>query len=347
MSIVEKEESASEQLLNMSSLFTPWALRVAASLGLADKICDGANNAEELARLTGSHPDSLARVMRHLVNIGVLAVDTSGQFSLTDLGKVLRSDHPSRLVQILDQNDPLIQAIDEATPGIVGCVKSGTPAWASYHGADFWSYLSSNSSLSGTFDNTMEIQGKRVGEELAATYDWQSIGRVADIGGGVGVILGSLLRSNLSLLGMLVDLPITVSRAEIRLKSLGLANRVELYGRSFFDELPAGADVFLLSHVLHDWPDNKSAEILARCKEASPPHGRILVVERLVADLGEESSLSVSNRDLAVMVILGSRERSEEEFRLLGESVGLVLSRVRPLIVEQSVFLLEFLPTDK
>ena len=111
-------------------------------------------------------------------------------------------------------------------------------------------------------------------------------------------------------------------------------DRAEVTPGSFFDPLPAGADAYLLCDILHDWDDEHAHRILARCVEALPPNGRLLVVEPVG---GRRAS---TEYDLAMLVIFGGRERRVEEFRALGAAHGLVLATVRDLTDQRC--LLEF-----
>src|SRR6266540_2004181 len=71
--------------------------------------------------------------------------------------------------------------------------------------------------------------------------------------------------------GTLVDFPGTVARSSKVFEGAGVADRVTTVGQSFFDPLPAGADLYLLRKVLNDWPDRETNAILRRCGEADRP----------------------------------------------------------------------------
>ena len=79
--------------------------------------------------------------------------------------------------------------------------------------------------------------------------------------------------------GTLADLPETAARARQYLAGLGLDDRCEVVGQSFFDPLPAGADAYLLSRIIHDWDDAAASAVLRRCAEAAGSTGRVLVIE--------------------------------------------------------------------
>ena len=72
------------------------AIYVAAELGIADVLKDGAKPAEEIAAATGTHAPALRRVLRSLASVGLFSTDSQGRFSLTPLGASLQSDAPGR-----------------------------------------------------------------------------------------------------------------------------------------------------------------------------------------------------------------------------------------------------------
>jgi hypothetical protein len=139
---------------------------------------------------------------------------------------------------------------------------------------------------------------------------------VVDVGGGTGAMLAEVLRSRPGVWGILVDLPRTVARSGDTFKAAGVADRVTAVGQSFFDPLPAGADLYLLRSVLNDWPDGETVAILRRCAEAARPSGRIVVMGGVIPD-GMPPRLSIE------MVLLGARFNTVEEFRRLAAEAGL------------------------
>jgi len=100
----------------------------------------------------------------------------------------------------------------------------------------------------------------------------------------------------------------------------GVADRCELMAGDFFGDLPAGADAYLLSRVLHDWADDDARRILGACRSAMPPGGRLLIVEALLPERAAEQP-AVIRMDLYMLVLLGARERTEaQSCRLLSDS---------------------------
>ena len=139
---------------------------------------------------------------------------------------------------------------------------------------------------------------------------------VVDVGGGTGAMLAEILRTRPRIHGTLVDLPRTVARSGEMFQAAGVAARVRTVGQSFFDTLPAGADLYLLRGVLNDWPDREATAILRRCAEAARPTGRVVILKGVGPDDGP--------RGLAIeMVLLGGKHRTVAQFRELARESGL------------------------
>ncbi|GLF96866.1 methyltransferase [Streptomyces yaizuensis] len=342
------EASAVERVARLATLFTPWALRTAVTLRLFDLIEEGNHRPDELAARSGADPGALQRLLRYLADLDVLA-RTGDTYRLTPLGQVLTSRHPSRTARFLDQDDAWARTGDRAVPGLLHAVRTGGPAWERHHGLPFWASLDGDTALGEAFDRAMAVHADGFGPWLAGAWDWSSVTRVADIGGGTGTTLVTLLEHHPHLRGVLVDLPRTVERAtrEIAAAGPGVVSRAEMVGRSFFEPLPPGAGAYLLAHVLHDWPDRECVRVLRGCAGAAGGRGRVLVVDRIRADTGDAAAgpLAVGRRDLAMLVLLGGRERTEEEFRALGEAAGLRLTATTPA-PEPGLHLIEFAPAD-
>ncbi|HEX2297472.1 MAG TPA: methyltransferase, partial [Pseudonocardiaceae bacterium] len=130
------------------------------------------------------------------------------------------------------------------------------------------------------------------------------------------------------------ELEPTAGDASRTFSAHGLDDRTEVTAGSIFDPLPAGADAYLLSDILHNWDDEHAHRILARCVAAAHPTSRVLVIEPV------GGRRAITEMDLAMLVIYGSRERRVDEFRTLAASHGLVLDTVTDLTDQRC--LLEF-----
>ncbi len=123
--------------------------------------------------------------------------------------------------------------------------------------------------------------------ELAARYDFSRHRLLLDIGGGQGTYAVEVCRRYRRLRATVFDLPPALEIARERIAGARLANRIDLAAGDFFqDSLPHGADVALLSAILHDWPPEKVAAILGRVHAALPKGGTLLVRELFIDDDG-------------------------------------------------------------
>lgn len=338
------EMSAEEQVAHMTTLFTPWALRTAVTLGLFDYLAEQPRTPKELAALSGADPDGIARLLRYLDGLKFVCRDVSGTLRLTQRGEVLRKGHPSQMAAFLDQTNAWARAGDRIVPSLLHAVRIGGPAWEEEFGAPFWQTLGADSELAEAFDRAMSVHAGGAGPWLAEAHDWSGTRHVVDVGGGTGEISVSLVRKHAHLRATILDLPTTVRRAETLAEQRGVRDRVEIVGVSFFEPLPAGADAYLLAHILHDWPDEEAAQLLRGCAEAVAPGGSVLVLDRIVPEaVGARTPLSVSQRDLAMLVLLGGRERTKQDFQELGRRASLRLTKTIP-VLEEGLHLLEYRP---
>jgi SAM-dependent methyltransferase len=335
------------RIAQMTNLYTPWSLRVAVTLGLPDLIAAGVRTATDLSSRAETDPAALVRLLRHLKNLDLLTIDASGNYELTRLGEVLCSSHPARMASLLDQENRFVQATDAVISALLSSIRSGGGAWNDVFGTTLWENLAEDPELSEAFDRTMSLQGGVLGPLLARSYDWTTVRDVVDVGGGNGRLIADLLLAHPHLLGTVLDLPATTDRADQVLAAAGVADRGRTHGQSFFEPLTAGADVYLLVHVVHNWPDTEALALLTACAQATGPGGTVMVVDQVIdlapgAGTGDvcRPPMVATQRDLCMLAVLGSRERTQEEFVALAEQAGLVLKSLEPLAEDGNVLLI-------
>ncbi|WP_198541281.1 methyltransferase [Parafrankia soli] len=310
-------------LAPLMDLVTPMALRVAATLRLADFTPDdGAADGTDLDVLAESveaDPNALARVLRHLTQHGIFTEPGPGRFAANPAAALLRTGALG--AAWLDLTGFGGQ-MDLAFTGLLHTVRTGEPAWEQVFGQPFWPYLDANPAISASFDAVMAIEAGNTA--VATGFDWSTVSHVADIGGGSGTLIAEVLRHNPHLRGTLADLPKTAARAREHLAGLGLDSRCEVIGQSFFDPLPAGRDVYLLTRVIHDWDDAAASAILRRCAEAAGAAGRVLVIE----SAPEHDPAGFAEMDLRMLVLAGGRERTLDDYAALATDAGLRVDKI-------------------
>ncbi len=297
-------------------------LYVVAKLGIADLLVNGPLDCNVLARKLSLHARSLFRVMRALAAQGIFTQDSSNRFGLTPTSQLLRSDNPEtfRYVSIFQGEEYY-----RAAGGLLHTVKTGETAFDHIYGKGHFDYLGVNPEASSTFNHAMIWLSGRFGNPLEK-YQFRDGSLVVDVGGGRGGLIANVLRSNPTVNGMLYDLPQGVAEAEAHLKSLGVADRCRIVTGSFFDAVPSGGDVYMMSRVLHDWPDEKARLILANCRKAISGDGKLLIREAIIPE-GDTPSVG-KQTDITMLFMLGGAERTEQEWRRLLEDSDFRLARV-------------------
>jgi hypothetical protein len=174
----------------------------------------------------------------------------------------------------------------------------------------------------------MTAFGGRATQAVLDAYDFSDVGILADVGGGLGSNLASILCRYPAMRGVLFDRWHVVERARPLLETAGVSDRCAIKGGDFFIAAPGGADAYLLGHILHDWDDTRAGLILDTLHRAMPAGARLLVVEHVLPE-GDGPSLG-KLLDLHMMVVAGGLERTEAEYGRLFADHGFRLTRVVP-----------------
>ncbi|HEY4455901.1 MAG TPA: methyltransferase [Pseudonocardiaceae bacterium] len=308
------------ELWAAADLLTPMAIRVAATLRIADHIAAGTRTTAALAQAVDADEDALGRLLRHLVTAKVLTRPDLDTFALADLGERLRDDHPDGIRRWIDL-DGAIGRADTCFVHLLHTVRTGEPAYPRQFGRGFWADLSANAELSESFDSLMGARLVAYAPAIAQAYPWGALGHLIDVGGGNGALLIAILRAHPGLRGTVLDLPGAVTRAAAAIAEADLTARADTVAASAFDALPAGAGGYLVSSVLHDWPDEDAAHILRRCAEAAGETGTVLVVEEAADDIQGGTRDTIG--DLTMLTYVRGRNRTLGQLRELAASVGL------------------------
>jgi hypothetical protein len=307
------------------------ALGLVAKLGLADLLKDGPRDARALAKPLELNAPALNRVLRLLASVGVLEEQADGAFALTAIGELLRSDVPGSM-----RASVMLFAgtgIQDSWKELEYCVRTGEPAFrkTSPH-ADPFTQMAQDPEAAANFDKAMATFAPQTAAAVAAAYDFSGFGTLADVGGGNGALLAGILKANPRLRGIVFDQPHVAERAREHLRAEGFADRCQVLGGSFFESVPAGADAYLLKHVIHDWNDERAAAILKNVRAVVPSDGKLLIVEGVYPPRIDQSleSRGAAANDVNMLVCAGGRQRSEQEFRALYAASGFELTRLVP-----------------
>ncbi|HEY0547156.1 MAG TPA: methyltransferase [Pyrinomonadaceae bacterium] len=333
-----QELPAEAVLMQMSGgAFISQAVSVAAKLGIADLLSAKPKPVAELAAETHMHERSLYRLLRCLAGVGVFAETDPQVFSLTPLAEPLRADAPNSV------RDLLVFMGESWHWRVYGemlySVKTGKPAWGRVHGAEVFDYFGENREEAEIFNRAMTNLSLMAIPAIVEAYDFSGIETLADIAGGHGLLLAGVLKANPNLKGLLFDMPSVIEGATALLEKEGVAGRVSLERGSFFEAVPAGADAYMMKHIIHDWDDERSLRILKNIHQAIPGCGKVLIVEMVIAPGNDPHFGKV--QDMEMLVSPGGIERTESEYAELLRQAGFKLTRViqtrSPLSIVEAV----------
>jgi hypothetical protein len=300
------------------------ALVSAVRLGIPDLVSHEARDVDELARETGAHGPSLYRLLRLLASLGVFAEASPRSFVATPLSDGLRADAPQSLRHVaLTFGGAPYRAWRDALHSF----RTGEATFDHVFGVPYFTFLEQHPEDGENFDRAM-ASGARARVAALAGYDWNGIGKIADIGGGTGSLLATVLLANPELHGVVFDLPHVAAKARASLEEADLADRCLVVSGDFFTDPLPEADAYVLASILHDWDDDRALTILRNCMRSAPEHGRLLLLEGVVPE-GDEPSWA-KQLDLHMLVMLGGRERTESEWRELLDQAGFTLERISP-----------------
>jgi orsellinic acid C2-O-methyltransferase len=313
------------QVLDMiNASWTTQAIRSACELRLPELLAAGAADAQAVAERAGAHAPALQRLLRALVTLSLCTEDDRGRFALTPGGRLLCEDHPQSVrAWALLAGGVIWQRWGELDDS----VRSGLSHRRRHGGDDAFDDLSSNPAVAAQFYRAMVEMTRTVAAAVAQAIDATGVRQVVDVGGGSGELIARVLAAHPQLHGVLFDLPQGLDGATAVLEAAGVAARCTRVAGSFFDGVPEGADLYLLKSVLHNWDDARCVQILQRCRAAMAPRGRVVVLERVMAERVGTSAhdRAVARSDLNMLVALSGRERTFGDYAALCRSAGLAL----------------------
>lgn len=300
------------------------AMQVVLQLGIADRLVAGPVSIERLAAETASSEDALYRVLRALASVGVFSEETPRTFALTRAGALLGSNGCAIRDQLRWMSHPLpIRASAE----IMHSVRTGTDVIDTLTGSPLFALLAEDAALSECFHDAMTDASTEIVTAVLETYEFSGIDLLVDVGGGHGRLLSLVLSKYPAMRGVLFDRRDVVADAGRCLAAADLAGRFRIEAGDFFVSVPADGDAYVLMHILHDWDDVRALVILERIRAALQrrPSGRVIVIESLIAPGNRTDATKFA--DLTMLLCVGGRERTLEEYRALCARAGLELAR--------------------
>jgi SAM-dependent methyltransferase len=299
-----------------------------ARLDIATHIATEAMATEELASRTGAHPPALRRLLRAAAGVGLLEELAEDRFGLTPLGSCLRrrQDGTSMREFAIGLSGPaLTRTFEQLTQSVM----SGEAAVETALGTSFYDYLGAHPDEAAHFAGAMSELSAGSAQQIVTNFDVGSFTRIVDVGGSYGAVLRTLLEAAPNAAGVLFDRPEVIARAKRAFAGFRLADSVEFVGGDFFDEVPAGGDLYVLREIIHNWDDRRALQILQNCHRAAASGSKLLLVEVVLPARPTPNTSLAFMLDVIALVAFGGKERTRREFGELLANAGYELRDVR------------------
>ncbi|NEP10381.1 MAG: methyltransferase [Symploca sp. SIO2C1] len=306
---------------------------IAAKLGIADLLQNGEQHSDTLASATNTNKDAMYRLLRALASIGIFAQTQPYYFKLTPLATYLQSDVPHSLkaVSIMFAEEHY-----QAWGNLMYSMQTGKNAFENLYGANIFEFYKQNHTSGEIFDQAMTDISVIENIAVLAAYDFSSIDKLVDVGGGNGRLLSSLIQAHSAMTGVLFDQPDVIERAFDLVEKSGISDRLQLVTGNFFETIPVGGDAYVLKHILHNWSNEQAIAILKNCYQAMVEPGRLLVIEMVIPPGNEPDPSKFLDINMLV-VCPGGRERTQAEYEELFKAAGFKLTRIIPTVSDVSV----------
>jgi ubiquinone/menaquinone biosynthesis C-methylase UbiE len=318
-------------------------LSAAARLGVADALGDAERSASDVAASCQADADSMYRLLRTMAALGLVEETRPQHFRLTTKGRQLRKDVPdSAWPAVVFWADLLADCWSQ----LGECVRTGKNAMRVMETSGRIPRWSQDPNASDIFRAVMGTAPTESYAPIVDAWSFPATGVVADLGGGGGALIRAVLERHPKVRGMLVDREESIEAATAHFSESAVADRCELIAADLSENVPPGADIYMLKHVLHGYTDDKAVDLLRNCRRPLSPTASLLVIEFVLPDVVSKPAPELVTRflsDLNMMAVTGGRERSEHEWRQLLESAGFTLTRNIP-VPEMDVSVLEARP---
>jgi len=293
---------------------------VAAELGIAELLRDGAQSLDELTEATGADRHALGRLLTALSTIGLCSRVDADRYSLTEIGAALDgAAEKSFKAWTIFEGDMLFKSWH----GMLETIMTGKTAAHLLGARNSFDLMARTPSNVGMFNAAMADLTRLVTPDVLGAYDFGRINSLMDVGGGSGEFIGAVARKYPHIQGIVFDLPRCAETATRHLERAGVSDRANFVAGDFFEAIPNLADAIILKSVIHDWNDERSSVVLQNCRRALPENGTLLLVERMMPEApgtsDEDRAQAMS--DLNMLRGPGGLERTEQQYRhLLNES---------------------------
>ena len=286
---------------------------------------DEGDSVGDLADSVGALPEMLERLLRGASALD-LCIEEDGAWRLTASGATLRQDDPddsAGWVMLLTSPWMTLPWVS-----LADAIRTGEPAFPKVHGIGFWEFLAGHPVEAKAFDAALATEGAERASELDRAIDLAGVVTIVDVGSGHGTLLSELLSQLPEATGIAFDREEVIRSVP---EVVRFTDRLELRAGDFFEEIPRGGDVYVLSRILHDWSDEEAEQILRTCRRSVSSTSRLLLLEQVAQEatsLDQSSKLELAMKDLNMLVLVGGKERTVADYQRLLEAAGFRLEHV-------------------
>lgn len=292
------------------NLWLAAGLNVAAELGIADLLKEGGKSIHELADLTGTHEESLYRMMRMLASQEIFREQKNRFFALTPLAEALQENNIKYLI-----TSHLSKRQFHLFGEMIYTIRTGKSASEMVIGNSVFENLGQDEEHNERFINAMTNVSLMQISTILPVYPFKNYKNIIDIGGGEGLMMAALLQKYSACRGIVFDRPQSAGMAVKFIERYGIGDRCKFVSGSFFETIPEGGDLYILKNILHDWNDESCLVILRNIAMTMPSASRLLIIDPVVEE-GNRPSIGKMT-DMLMMTALGGKERSKDEFKIL------------------------------
>ena len=327
-----RKPTPQQVLLNeLKGMWKSYAIQAVAHYNFATLIGEGSKTAAELAQATGTQEQWVHRVLRLLASLGIFCEVSPRTYVNTELSACLRDGVPGSLRAMARMMGSERYRLEWGL--LEESMRTGTSAIALLHGRDLYEYLDEHPQERDIFDQALSGFSAIVDDAIARTYDFSSVQKVIDLGGGRGSLLAAIHARFPELQCTLFERSFVIENLHraggVSRLDGSLDRSIDLVVGDFFAGVPGGADAYLLKEVLHNWSDEQCITVLKHCRRAMHLDAVILVCEQVISPANNEGDFA-KGLDLLMGLEQQGCERTEEEFRALYEAAGLRLARAIP-----------------
>jgi O-methyltransferase domain/Dimerisation domain len=316
----------------LNGFYVAGAVSCLAQLGIPDLVEASPQSAPELAAQIGLDPQALYRLLRATASVGVLSEAPDGKFSQTPSSAVLRSNATPSLRAFATMTGR--EWHTRGWSRLEYCVCTGKPAMEQNYGVPIFEFFKQHPDEARIFNDAMTELSMIDAPAVAEAYNFDGIRNIVDIAGGHGLLLATILQLNPHLQGILFEMPHVLEGAKSG-PLMPVMDRCTLASGDMFSSVPAGADVYIMKHIIHDWPDDRCAQLLSACRKGVNSGGKLLVVDTVIQPGNDFSTGKFL--DLQMMIFPSGCERTEKQFHALFAAAGWRLNRIIPTAAQDSI----------